>query len=101
MRPFKRYQRLQEEILRIVAEAIEFEARDPGLSEVTIVRVRLTDDLRKASIYFTSRGDEEEALNALNRAQGFIRSQVAKGIRSKYTPEIHFEPAENEVNEAT
>jgi ribosome-binding factor A len=96
MRPFKRYQRLQEEIQRVVAEALEFEARDPRLSDVTVVRVRLSDDLRRAKIYFSSMKDPEGAFEALNHAKGFLRTKVARGIRSKYTPEISFHLEEDE-----
>ena len=97
MRPFKRYQRLQEEIQRIVAETLEFEAHDPRLADVTVVRVRLSDDLRHAKIYFSSMKDEEETLEALNHAKGFLRTKVAKGIRSKFTPEISFHPERDET----
>jgi ribosome-binding factor A len=90
MRPFKRYQRLQQEIQRIVAEALEFEARDPRLSEVTVLQVRVSNDLRRAKIYISCLNDPKEALKALDRASGFLRSKIARGIRSKYTPEISF-----------
>ena len=96
MRPFKRYQRLQEEIQRVIAEALEFDARDPRLSEVTVVKVKLSDDLRRAKVYFSSRRNQDEALEALNHARGFLRTKLAKAIRSKFTPEMTFHPEENE-----
>jgi ribosome-binding factor A len=94
MKPYKRSERLKEEIQRVIAEAIRFETRDPRLENVTILRVELSDDLKFAKIFFSAFDDNERALEGLKRAKGFLRSILAKKLRVKFIPDITFEIAE-------
>jgi len=83
-----------------VAEAIKNEltvlllqkARDPRLRSVTITSVEMTPDLKRAKVYFAISDDQEpgQALKGLNRAKGFFRSQIAKQMNMRYTPELIF-----------
>lgn len=83
-----------------VAEAIKNEltilllqkARDPRLREVTITGVDMTPDLKRAKVYFDIPDGREpgQALKGLNRAKGFFRSQIAKQMNMRYTPELVF-----------
>jgi len=69
------------------------EARDPRLAEVTITEVRVTPDLLLARIYFSVLGEaeaEREALAALERAGGFLRSQLAERLSLRFVPELTF-----------
>jgi len=91
MRPFKRAQRVSNEIQRVIAEAIEFEARDPRLRYVTIIRVETTDDLKHAKVFYRTLGDREEAAKGLEHAKGYLRTVVAKKVRMKFTPDLTFE----------
>ncbi len=90
MKPYKRSERVKEEVKRIIAETITFEAKDPLLRRVTILRVEMTDDLRFARIYYTSMEKVEDIQTRLEHAKGFLRSSLAKKLRMKYTPEISF-----------
>ncbi len=70
------------------------EVRDPRLSGVTITEVEVTPDLLIAHVYFTVLGDAEEqkeALAALERAGGFLRTQLAGQVRLRFVPELIFE----------
>lgn len=91
MRPFKRAQRVSNEIQKVIAEAIEFDARDPRLRYVTIVRVVTSDDLKHAKVYYRTLGDKDEARRGLEHAKGYLRTVVAKKVRMKFTPELTFE----------
>lgn len=83
-----------------VAEAIKNEltvlllqkARDPRLRAVAITSVEMTPDLKRAKVYFAISDDQEpgQALKGLNRAKGFFRSQIAKQMNMRYTPELIF-----------
>jgi len=91
--PYKRADRvaglLQEEISRIIFEEI----KDPRVGRVTITHVRVTDDLRLARVYFNVLGGAERAsqcLVGLNRAKGFIRSQIRVHTDLRYIPELEF-----------
>ena len=78
-----RARRLSKRIATIVASAIEYEIKDPGLAGVTIVDTKVTGDLHDATVYYTVMGatldDEPDyagAAAALERAKGVLRSKV-------------------------
>lgn len=67
--------------------------RDPKVSDVSISRVELSDDLKYAKVFFTVFGDKKarrDAMTGLNRAKGFIRSHLAKTLNIRYTPALQF-----------
>jgi ribosome-binding factor A len=59
---------------------------------VTVPEVRLTADLRLASVYVLPLGGEgiEAVLAALNRNKRYIRGEVARAVNLKFAPEIRF-----------
>ena len=74
-----RQRRLADRIRHIVADMLELRIKDPRLGFVTITDVRVTPDLREASIFYTVYGDVEEqeaSAQALASATGVIRSEV-------------------------
>lgn len=83
-------QLLREEISRIV----ERELKDPRAGMITITDVEVTPDLRQARVFFSVYGGDQEAratLEVLERAAGFIRSELAKEhLRLRYLPELEF-----------
>ncbi len=91
---YPREKRLAEEIKKIVSSIIRNELRDPRVSPMTsIVEVDLTRDLRHVNIYVSILGDneeKEETMEGLTRASGFIRREIGKRIKARYTPEVTF-----------
>lgn len=80
---------LREEISQIVG----YELEDPRLTMVTVTDVRISDNLRDASVFVTVAGSEEEhllALAALRRAAPYVRKQLGLSLNLPRTPEIHF-----------
>ncbi len=84
-----------------VADAIQMElslfflqkVRDQKLSDVTISRVEVTDDLRSARIFYTVSGGEKagrQAASAIKNATGFVRSHLAKILNLRHTPSLTF-----------
>jgi ribosome-binding factor A len=84
-----------------VAEVIQMElalfflqkVRDQKLSDVSISRVEVTDDLKYARIFYTVTGGEKgykQASAALKNATGFVRSHLAKILNLRYTPALKF-----------
>ena len=89
-----RANRVAEEIKKIIGEIISQKLKDPRVGFVTITDVEVTGDLQQAKIFLTVLGDnkaEEETLAGLEKAKGFIRSEIGKHIRLRKTPEIIFE----------
>ena len=94
-----RARRLAKRISEIVASAIEYEIKDPGLVGVTIIDAKVTGDLHDATLYYTVMGsslDEEPdydgAAAALERAKGVLRSKVGAGTGVRFTPTLSFHP---------
>ncbi len=87
-----RARRVAEQIKKEVSIIINGEIKDPRIEAmVSVTDVQVTRDLRHASIYLSIFGTEEEqelTFQALQRACGFIRSEIGKRIRLRHTPEI-------------
>ena len=80
---------LREEITQIVG----YELEDPRVQSVTVTDVRVSENLRDASVYVLVEGGEEEilaALSALRHAAPYVRKQVGFALNLRHTPEIHF-----------
>lgn len=89
----QRQRRLQDRIREIVAGLLERRIKDPRLGFVTVTDVRITADLRDATIFYTVLGDEPDRAGtaaALASAQGLIRAEVGKQTGLKHTPTVSF-----------
>ena len=88
-----RARKLADRIKEIVAQALELRIKDPRLGFVTITDVRLTPDLREASVFYTVLGDAQEreaSAAALASAKGVLRSEVGRQTGIKFTPTLTF-----------
>ena len=88
-RPTRVAELLQSEI----ADLLLRQLKDPRLSMATISRVDVSPDLREARVYVSRVGDEseqKEAMEGFARAVGFIRSQLGKRVKLRYTPNLTF-----------
>lgn len=88
-----RQRKLADRIKVIVAETLESRIKDPRLGFVTITDVRVTPDLREASVFYTVYGDDEAregTAAALASAKGVLRSEVGKQTGIKFTPTLDF-----------
>jgi ribosome-binding factor A len=88
-----RQRKLADRIKVIVAETLELRTKDPRLGFVTITDVRVTADLREATIFYTVLGsDEERAATgaALASARGMLRTEVGRATGIKFTPTLEF-----------
>ncbi len=80
---------LREEISLI----IQREIRDPGMGFVTILGVKMSEDLKLAKVFLSIYGDEEakkNTLEALKRSKGYIKFLLGKRVNLRYMPEINF-----------
>ncbi len=59
---------------------------------ITVPEVRMSADLRLATIYVMPLGgrDEEEVLGALERNKRYMRGEIARRVNLKFAPEIRF-----------
>lgn len=90
-----RARRLAERIHVIVAEALKFKVKDPRVGFVTVTDVKVTNDLRDATVFYTVLGDptdEAATAAALESAKGLLRSEVGAQTGVKFTPTLTFVP---------
>ncbi len=88
-----RARRLSERIQVIVAETIERRVKDPRMGFVTITDVRVTGDLREATVFYTVLGDSTEQADtaeALESAKGMLRTEVGRQTGIRHTPSLAF-----------
>jgi ribosome-binding factor A len=80
-------------ILEELAVILQREVQDPRLSMVTVTGVDVDRELAYATIFVTALGDEDrqdEVLEALKRARGFLRSALAARIQLRTFPDLRF-----------
>lgn len=85
--------RVAEEFREVLAEEIP-RLKDPRIGFVTVTRVDVTADLRRATVYYTVLGESRDhrATNAgLRSARAHLRSELGRQVRLKFTPELEFE----------
>lgn len=88
-----RPRRVAEQMQRELAELIQLEVKDPRVGMVTVTDVEVTPDYSHAKVFFTllNQGHPlDETLAGLNRAAGYLRSQLAHRMRLRVMPQLHF-----------
>ena len=90
-----RYRRLRvQDLLREeISLIIQRELHDPGLGFVTVVEVKMSEDLKTGKVYVSIYGDEEEqkhTLEALKRSKGYIKFLLGQRVKLRYIPELTF-----------
>lgn len=88
-----RAERLGELIKEELGELLQRELKDPRIGFTSITKVIVSRDMSHVKVYVSILGDEvkqAETMKGLESAKGFIRSELGKRIRLRYTPELHF-----------
>lgn len=86
-------ERMNERIRIILSQLLLREVSDPRVQGITVTEVSLDPELRYADVYVNALSEEEreeEVLEGLMSAKGFIRREVGKRIRTRVTPELTF-----------
>ena len=88
-----RVEKLQELIKQEVGKILLMDIKDSRIGFVTVTGVEMTSDLREAKIFVSIMGNEEQIKSTwegLQSALGFIRREIGKRIKIRFTPEISF-----------
>jgi ribosome-binding factor A len=89
----QRAQRVADQIQRELGDLLVNEVKDPRVGHVTVTQVDVTADLSHATIHFTHLAGKEhakEAIAALTRTAGFLRSELAHRLDLYSVPQLHF-----------
>lgn len=86
--------RVNGEVMRVLAEIIRTEVKDPRISPLTsVVSVEVAPDLKTCKAWISVLGDEKAVADTqagLKSSEGFIRNQLARKINLRNTPQITF-----------
>jgi ribosome-binding factor A len=92
---YARTQRVADYLQRELATLIHHEVRDPRVGMVSITGVDVSRDLGHARVYITVMGSDSgeeagESVEVLNKAAGFLRSQLSRDSNMRTVPQLRF-----------
>ena len=86
--------RINQEVQKELSSLIMRELKDPRIHMMTsITRTEVAPDLKTAKVYISVLGTDDElveTVKGLKRAAPFLRSQLAKTMNMRNTPELNF-----------
>ena len=89
-----RLNRINEELKKEISNVLTFELKNPNVTGlISVTKAKITPDFKYAKIYVSILNSKnlEKTMQGLKDSAGFIRSQVAKTINLRITPELVFE----------
>ncbi|NLV21744.1 MAG: 30S ribosome-binding factor RbfA [Syntrophomonadaceae bacterium] len=91
----RRQERMAVEIKRILSAIFLQDIKDPRIdfSTVSVTRVDIPADISHARINISVLGDEthqNETMQALQKARGYIRTELARQLQIRHAPELEF-----------
>jgi len=88
-------QKVNEELKREIGTIITTKMNNTNLKKglISVTSVETTPDFKYARVYVSmiNVGNKKEALKALKKSSGFVRTEIAKKVNLKNTPELIFE----------
>ena len=88
-----RFNRIDEELKKEISNIISFDLKNPNVTGmISVTKAKVTPDLKYAKVYVSilNSKNTKETLAALKKSSGFVRTEVAKRINLRITPEIIF-----------
>lgn len=90
----RRQRRIADLIHEELSNLLERKVDDPRLFNITLTAVEVSADLQIATVYYTVLDTGEEASKetqaGLDRAQGYLRRELAGTLSLRYTPQLVF-----------
>ena len=86
--------RIDEEYRKEISQIISYELKNPNVTGmISVTKVKVTNDLKFAKVYVSILNSKniKDTLAGLKKSSGFIRSELAKRVNLRNTPEIIFE----------
>lgn len=86
--------RIEEEYKKELSQIIGYELKNPNVTGlISVTKVKVTNDLKYAKVYVSilNAKNRKDTLAGLKKSSGFIRSELAKRVNLRNTPELLFE----------
>ncbi len=90
----QRFGRIDEELKKEISNIINYDLKNPDVTGmISVTKVKATTDLKFAKVYVSILNSKniKTTLAGLKKSSGFIRSEVAKRVNLRNTPELIFE----------
>lgn len=88
-----RLNRIDEEMKKEISHIITYDLKDPNITGlISVTKVKVSGDLKYAKVYVSmiNAKDNKQVLAALKKSSGFVRTEIAKKMNLRLTPEIIF-----------
>lgn len=85
--------RIDEEMKKEISHIITYDLKDPDITGlISVTKVKVSGDLSQAKVYVSmiNAKNNKKVLAALKKSSGFVRTEVARKINLRQTPEIIF-----------
>ncbi len=89
-----RFERINEEYRKEISNIIDNKLKNPNVTGlISVTKVKVTADLKYAKVYVSILNSKnlKETLAGLKKSAGFVRSELARTVNLRNTPEIIFE----------
>jgi len=89
-----RFNRIDEELKKEISQIINYELKNPNVTGlISVTKAKIKKDLKYAKVYVSILNSKniKETLAGLKKSAGYIRSEIAKRINLRVTPELIFE----------
>lgn len=86
--------RIDEEYRKEISQIIGYELKNPNVTGmISVTKVKVTNDLKFAKVYVSILNSKnvKDTLAGLKKSSGYIRSELAKRVNLRNTPELIFE----------
>ena len=93
MKRSRRTDRMCGQLLKEISSSVIHVVKDPRIRNVTFTRVEITSDLRKAYVFYSVLGEQqqqEEASQGLESAKGIIKRELGHRLSLRYMPDLEF-----------
>lgn len=85
--------RIDEELKKEISQIINYELQNPKITGlISVTRTKITPDFKYAKIYVSILNSKniKDTLSNLKKSSGYIRTEIAKRINLRITPELIF-----------
>ena len=86
--------RIDEEYRKELSQIISYDLKNPNVTGmISVTKVKVTTDLKYAKVYVSILNSKniKDTMDGLKKSSGFIRSELAKRVNLRNTPELIFE----------
>lgn len=89
-----RLNRINEELKKELSGVINYKLKNPNVTGmISVTRVKITPDFKYAKVYVSILNSKNvnKTMEGLKESSGFMRSELAKTVNLRITPELVFE----------